>query len=500
MHNNSVLTAGYDGLRVFEVVVETVLKRGIFQFDIVGLASKTVSESKQRILSAIQSCDIQSSRYLNKKIVTLLSPADDKKEGSHFDLPIAVSYLIANKIIEPEFLQDVFLFGELTLRGSLRRSKNIDLILSKGDLDLIKFAIVPKGQELDLDQFPNIKFLAIQSLQELVEYIQTSKTPEEFLGKFKNDITHESKLIKSQNRTHYAIDLIEGLSFAKRALLVGLSGKHHMVFIGPPGVGKSMLAKSASELDHDACNMEVTATRVKTGSPFREPHHTSNYSLIIGHKKYLGEIALANGGILYLDELIEFDRRVLESLRQPLEDGYIVHPEIGRLRSEFIFIGTLNPCGCGYKNSKDKKCVCSSSQIDRYRRKTQSPLFDRIPIKVHLSEDQAGHKFEDLKGEKMVQTIQRVREIQKRRFEKVCNKKQDNNAIYKKEQENLMKDFISTSLSDEPKRIFEQFITVNKSSKRAAKSVLLLARTIADIEHSSDISDFHILEAISYSA
>ena len=497
-NENNVLTAGYDSLRVFEVSVETILKRGLFQFDIVGLASKTVSESKQRILSAIQSCKLETPRYTNKKIITLLSPADDKKEGSHFDLPIAVSYLIANGIIAAQYLKGVHLFGELTLRGSLRKAKNVDLILSQSNFNQFKHIVIAKDQNINIADYSNMSFLVVDSLQELILKIQSSNTATEFLKKFSSPSSTKTShnLDHQRSFANYAIDLIQGLEYAKRALLISLAGKHHIVFIGPPGVGKSMLAKASVEL--------LKQKNIQT--PFREPHHTSSYSLIVGHKKHLGEIALANNGILYFDELIEFNRRVIESLRQPLEDSYIIHPELGKLESDFVFIGTMNPCGCGYKHIKNKKCVCSPSQISRYNRKIQSPLFERISVKVHLTEKQDKERsywsnIPKLYGKDMAPIINYVRIIQSKREEHIIN-----NAgftavcLSKKDKENIIKDNIKASLSEESCRILNQFIEVNSASRRLEKSILLLSRTIADIENSTDILEVHILEAINYAS
>lgn len=550
---SGILTVGTDQLECFLVSVETVIKKGLFQFEIIGLANKTISESKQRILSALDHTLQSKNKYIHKKITTLLSPAGIKKEGSHFDLPIAVSYIVSNQGLQKihktnaplwnDIFTDVVILGELTLTGSILPIHNIHMLIDRSIEKGISHFIIPKGNDLHFIK-SEIYIWEVGHISEILEVIQNT-------GGMKTNI-RKSALFKMhrprRNRTlqeelgkdkTYLLDSIQGNTLLKRALLIALAGKHHFLIVGEPGSGKSVLAKAARELlpNLDVTDMNITQieyflrennspsvkNQISIPAPFREPHHTTSYSDIIGNKNIPGEILLAHKGILFIDEFSEVNKRVIEGLRQPLEDKYLQRNQGDLIESDFILIASMNPCDCGFYKSKNKPCICANSQIAKFIRKVNSPLFQRfdiyinsnVCIKSKLGKDEKSDNIRlhtELKGEDVCENILRVQKTQNDRVTKLYNENQKMNVhaqnispVFKN------KDYLTslrkisllldhqneTHLGEEGKRLLNEISTRFYFSKREQSSLLRVARTISDIEESALIRSNHILEALS---
>lgn len=526
----NILTVGHDGSNGFIVTIETITRRGIFQFDIIGLANKTISESKQRILSAVSSISEEKRHYINKKITTLLSPADSKKEGSHFDLPIAISYLLSVKKINSQtnIFSEIIILGELNLSGSILPIKNISALIRIGIQNNINYFIVPEGNRVDLNNFSNINIWYIKHIYEITTELNQLHLKDRnlLLSKFeviRNTNKEISKFLESSNNKtkkdegveNYLIDSIEGNTNAKRALEIALAGNHHILLIGSPGCGKSLLAKAAKELIPPLTNTTANIFQIEKFDSFkdqnideinfREPHHTSSYSEIIGNKFITGEIVLAHNGILFLDELPEFNRRVTEALRQPLENKYIQKDSLKTGKSDliptdFILIACMNPCDCGYSISNKKKCHCTQGQLEKYKRKMNSPLYQRFDICIYINEEDS-NKSRKLKGDLIKENITRVRMIQNTRLHKTIKlneMKTNQNFINKKELALKIDSNNMNSLKENVRNLFDQIIQKFNYSKREQYSLIRLSRTIADLEHSNVIDEHHLLEALSY--
>lgn len=545
---HSILTIGIDNQKGFLVSIETVTHRGIFQFEIIGLANKTISESKQRILSAIDYSLPEKKQYIHKRIVTLLSPAGIKKEGSHFDLPIAISYIISDKdSIQPLF-DRVIILGELTLTGAVLYVKNINTLIAEGVRNGIHNFIIPQSNSIELIR-EDIYLWKVQNISEIIEVIKMGKEALKQKGVlFEQNLcirNIEKETRDNTNRTAnftYLIDSIKETDILKRALLISLAGKHNLLLIGEPGTGKSLIAKSARELlpsievsDLNEIQIENLIESKKfednritkddsLNAPFREPHHTSSYSEIIGNKHIPGEIVLANKGVLFFDEMSEINKRVLEGLRQPLEDTYIQINQQGFIETDFILIGSMNPCDCGFYKSINKKCVCARSQIDKFQRKISSPLFQRFDLTINTTT--AGNYIhsnssEDLKGNIMFENILRVRKIHRDQIEKgrikmgqidtkhtqIESEKYENkysenkksNSVTQARQFLLIQDSQNeSSLSTKEKDLLLDIRKRFYFSKRELSSLLRVARTIADIEGDTLIKEVHIHEALSF--
>ncbi|MCF7865569.1 MAG: ATP-binding protein [Candidatus Pacebacteria bacterium] len=547
---NIITTIGHDGLTGFIVSIETITRRGLFQFDIIGLANKTISESKQRILSAISLASKEKNHYINKKITTLLSPADSKKEGSHFDLPIAISYLVSVKkqIDDANIFSNIIILGELTLSGSVLPVKNISVLIRTGIENKILYFIIPEGNNSEINKFEGIYIWPIKHISEIIYIIDTLNKintdddkkglldkRKKFLSKFKflsfkNHYLNEDKQTEAKHDTEkgrlgsYLIDSVEGNTTTKRGLEIALAGRHHMLLVGTPGCGKSLLAKASKELipkltnkDFNIFQLQKTDSWVTQNSSqinFREPHHTSSYTEIIGNRFISGEIVLAHNGILFLDELPEFNRRVLESLRQPLENKYIqketsqiqgVHSDL--VPTDFILIACMNPCDCGYFLSNKKKCICTQGQKEKYKRKMNSPLFQRFDICIYIQDHyntKRGNRttVEVQKvGKDILKSIEEVRVIQNKRTATLLglSAKSDYTTVLDKKSLSNQIDMQSLNeLSGSSRQTFNKICGKFNFSKREEFSLLRISRTIADLEKSDQIKEKHILEALSY--
>jgi len=500
---SKVYSAAIVGLDAQIVEVETETSYGLRSFTIVGLPDKAVDESKERIAAALKSIGFQSPHQQPLRVLVNLAPADLKKEGSLYDLPISLGFLIASKQLSFDPEKKMFL-GELGLDGKLRPAKGVLSFALKAKKENYKEIILPKANAKEAALAKDIKVIGADNLRDVVLYLTGQK-----------DIPHLA--INTEDLfqdPEYEIDLswIRGQEYAKRALEIAAAGGHHLLMIGPPGGGKTLLAKSIPSilppLSFEEA-LEVTKIYSIAGileterplvqkRPFRSPHHTASEVALIGggNPPAPGEITLAHRGTLFLDEFPEFHRDVLESLRQPIEEG-----KITLLRSKhsltlpcsFTLVAASNPCPCGYFNDPEKECKCSGSQIQKYKRKLSGPIVDRIDIFI----DVPHLKYEKLVGERnpeitfqIRERIQRAREIQKKRFQQGKIKINSEMAIPQ----------IKTNcqIDQKSENLLKKAINSRELSARGYHRVLKVARTIADLEENEKISFENLAEALMY--
>ena len=489
------------GLEGVSVTVEADISRGLPSYEMVGLPDAAVKESKERVRSAIKNSALE---FPTHKITINLAPAYVKKEGSSFDLPVAVSLLLACGALVADVNGVIFL-GELALNGELRPVSGVlPSIISARDKGFTKF-IVPKDNEREAGYIHGVEVYAARSLQEVVNHL-SGHEPLSCVPAASFTVAKEKK------ESSYDLSFVKGQEIAKRALEVAVAGGHNILFVGPPGSGKTMLARSLPSVLPDMSfdeALEITKIHSVAGTlgeegivterPFRSPHHTATtVSLCGGGNKTVhpGEISLAHGGVLFLDELPEYKRSTLESLRQPLEDGVITISRSGgtvAYPASFMLCASMNPCPCGNFGSKKRRCVCTPNDIRKYRARISGPLLDRIDIQVEVD----GVEYDDLVSEERGETSAEVklradaaRKIQRERFEGSSVK--SNAEMGEKENREFC------ALSKECEEVLREAFERLHLSARARSRILKVARTIADLELSENILPEHLYEAISY--
>lgn len=489
-------------------------------FTLVGLPDKAVDEAKDRMSSALKNSGYPSPKSQNQKIVISLSPADLKKEGAYYDLGIALSYLFSSKEVDFDPEGRVFL-GELSLNGELQPIKGALPLAQEARRLGYKEIFLPYQNAEEAALIEGLTIYGAKTLKEVVDHIYIPKKNKkgELVEPERAKIIPQAKTqIKKENKNH-SIDFsdIRGQESAKRGLEIAAAGGHNIAMSGPPGTGKTMLARVFSHILPDLDDediLEVTSIHsivglledaLVTEPPFRAPHHTASYVSIIGGGANIkpGEVTLAHKGVLFLDEFPEFEKKVLESLRQPLEDNMV---SISRARgraifpSNFILIGAMNPCPCGNKGDKKKMCICKPSDLDRYARKLSGPIMDRIDIWVTVGAVDFDKLSNEINKSDNTQTIKervkKARDIQEKRFASKQNKEKSR---IKTNSEMNVKDLaIFAPLSSEVKQILNQSAERLNLSARAYHRVIKLARTIADLEASENVEVPHILEALQY--
>ncbi len=509
-----VYSAQVNLLRGVIVTIEVDLSRGLHAFSVVGLPDKAVDESKDRVSSAIKNSGFKSPKAQNQKIIVSLSPADLKKEGPFFDLAIALSYLLASGDLKFNPEKKIFL-GELGLDGTLRRIRGALPLTQEAKRMGYEEIYLPKENAAEAALVDGIKVFGAGSLEEVVEHLHEGRrAPKEEVERQPKKISIQPKTqvtFKKERRDSDFAD-IRGQEGAKRGLEIAAAGGHNIAMYGPPGTGKTMLARAFSGLLPDLSLdevLEITGIHSVSGlitdelvstPPFRAPHHTSSYVSLIGGGAYPkpGEVTLAHRGVLFLDEFPEFEKRVLESLRQPLEDNIV---SISRARgtatfpSNFILVAAMNPCPCGNVGSKQKACICKPSDLDRYKRKLSGPIMDRIDLWVSVGN--VDYKKLGMEGggepsEKIKQRVLNAQKVQKERFKNSERKIKTNSEMNVKDLSKMVK------LSDEVRNLLDDSAERLALSARAYHRVIKIARTIADLESSPDIKANHILEAIQY--
>lgn len=499
------------------VTVEVdITKKTLHSFTLVGLPDKAVDESKDRMSSALKNSGFESPKNQNQKVVISLSPADLKKEGPYFDLAIALAYLLSAEEINFDPESRIFL-GELSLNGELRPIKGALPLTQEAKKLGFKEIFLPIDNAEEAALVDDITIYGAKNLKEVIDHIFIPKKDRKgnLLEKEREKISPfpKTEIIHKEKENIIDFSDIKGQEGAKRGLEIAASGGHNIAMSGPPGTGKTMLARVFSnilpDLDKDDC-LEITGIHsvvglledaIITDPPFRAPHHTASYVSMIGGgaNPKPGEVTLAHRGVLFLDEFPEFEKRVLESLRQPLEDNVV---SISRARgsaifpSNFILVAAMNPCPCGNKGNKQKDCICKQGDLDRYKRKLSGPIMDRIDIWVTVqnvdyeklsSVIQEGEKTNTIK-----ERVKIAREIQTKRFKNAPRKINTNSEMNVKELN------IYAPLDNETKKLLNQSAERLQLSARAYHRTIKLARTIADLEGTPNISQTHILEALQY--
>lgn len=493
-----------------------ITKKTLHSFTLVGLPDKAVDESKDRMSSALKNSGFNSPKNQNQKIVISLSPADLKKEGPYFDLAIALSYLLSAEEINFDGEGRIFL-GELSLNGELRPIKGALPLAQEAKKLGYKEIFLPKENAGEASLVDGIIVYGAKNLKEVIDhiYIPQKNKKGEALEKDRPKLFPfpKTKIIQKEKTGNIDFSDIKGQEGAKRGLEIAAAGGHNIAMSGPPGTGKTMLARVFSQilpdLNKDDC-LEITGIHSVVGlledvlitePPFRAPHHTASYVSMIGGgaNPKPGEVTLAHKGVLFLDEFPEFEKRVLESLRQPLEDNIV---SISRAKgsaifpSNFILVAAMNPCPCGNKGNKQKECICKPSDLDRYKRKLSGPIMDRIDIWVTVGnvdyEKLSDGTQEGEKTKTIRERVKRAREIQNKRFKNSPRKINTNSEINVKELS------IYAPLDDETKKLLNQSAERLQLSARAYHRTIKLARTIADLEGSENITSSHILESLQY--
>ena len=498
-----VYAAALQGIDATIVTIEVNSSRGI-KFFLVGLPDSAVKESHERIISALQ---VNGYKFPSRQIVVNMAPADIRKEGSSYDLPLAIGILASAGEVSEEKLSKYLIIGELSLDGSLQPIKGALPIAICARAKGYEGFILPKQNAREAAVVNNLNVYGVENIKEVIEFFNGERELEPTI------VNTREEFYQHQSNFSYDFADVKGQESVKRALEVAAAGGHNVIMIGAPGSGKSMMAKRMPSILPPLSlgeSLETTKIHSVAGKltkndsliatrPFRAPHHTISQVAMVGggSNPQPGEISLAHNGLLFLDELPEFNRSVLEVLRQPLEDRHI---SISRAKysldypASFMLVASMNPCPCGYYNHPTKACVCNPGQVHRYLNRISGPLLDRIDIQIEIIPVPFEKMSEQGSSEKSASIRERVikaRKIQEQRFANhpgiYCNAQMESELLHR-----------YATPDEQSLNLLRTAMTRLNLSARAYDRILKVARTIADLEASEAIKPNHIAEAISY--
>ncbi len=495
----SMSLTGLDG---YLVSVQVDVSAGLPSWEIVGLPDVSVRESKERVKTAIKNSGFE---LQSRKIVINLAPADTKKEGSFFDLPIAIGILTCISAIRTDKLINTAFIGELSLNGNLNKINGVLPMCIEAKKLGITRVILPIENAKEASIVDGLEVLGVENLSQVVKYLNSEIS----ILPFKSNV---DELFKSQNNCILDFSDVRGQENIKRALEIAAAGAHNCLLIGSPGSGKTMMARRIPYILPDLSFEEALETTkihsvagilpkdipLITTRPFRAPHHTISSSSLVGGGRIPkpGEISLAHNGLLFLDELPEFNKNVLEVLRGPIEDGTVTISRISSTLTypcNFMLVASMNPCPCGYYGSKDKDCTCTSQAIHNYMAKISGPLLDRIDIQVEVTPVKYEKLQNDIKEESSDEIRKRVNEARNIQLERY---KYDgiysNSGLTPKLMDKYCK------LDKNSKNLLQKAFENLGLSARAHGRILKVARTIADLDKKENIETTHIAEAIQY--
>jgi magnesium chelatase family protein len=500
---SKILSSATIGIDAYTVEVETNVEKQIPGFTIVGLPDNVIKESKERVITAIKNSGYD---FPIKKITINLAPADIKKEGSSLDLPIAIGIMQAMELITLDSYKDTIFLGELSLDGKLRAIKGALPIAVEAKRKGIKRIILPIDSAGEASIVDEVEVYGMESLKEVVNFLSGSVEKE-------RTKTDKDELFSQINLYHLDFSDVRGQENVKRALEVAAAGAHNIIMIGPPGSGKTMLAKRIpSILPPMTLDEALETTKIHsiagiipkdkplvTERPYRSPHHTVSDAALVGGGSFPrpGEVSFAHHGVLFLDELPEFKKNVLEVLRQPLEDSKVT---VSRSKlslefpANFMLAAAMNPCPCGYYTDPSKECTCAPPQIQKYMARISGPLLDRIDIHIEVPAVKYKEISSETKGETSSEIRERVIRARKIQYERFANLKDvfSNGDMGSKEVRQYCK--LNSACSD----LLKMAMTKLGFSARAYDRILKVSRTIADLDGAENILPQHISEAIQY--